>query len=82
MQVYILNKAVKVFNDLLNLTLNHKRRATYYNHILSVYNNKGEDTKVVPFYKHLLKIYKLTLGDGHPETKSMVKNIESIKKNL
>jgi hypothetical protein len=38
--------------------------------------------KALPYYARVMKIFKLDLGDGHPDTKSLVKNIELIKKQL
>jgi hypothetical protein len=47
-----------------------------------VYDSMGEYQKGLSFLERALKIRKLALGDGHPHTKSVVTNIELVKKQL
>jgi tetratricopeptide (TPR) repeat protein len=81
-QVNQLDKAIEVFNDLIKRATNAKQRVTYYFNIGSVYSNMGEYPKALSFYESALKMCKLTLGDGHPHTKSVVESIELVKKKL
>jgi tetratricopeptide (TPR) repeat protein len=71
-----------VFNDLLDRAPNDKQRVTYYFNIVGVYSKMGEYPKALSHYERALRIRKLALGDVHPDTKSVAKNIELVKKKL
>jgi tetratricopeptide (TPR) repeat protein len=81
-QVNQLGKAMKVFNELLSQAPNDKRRVTDYGNIGFVYSKMGEYPKALSFDEKTLNIHKLSLGDGHSHTKSVVKSIELVKKKL
>jgi tetratricopeptide (TPR) repeat protein len=82
MQTNQLGKAIEVFNELLSQAPNGKQRVTDYGNIGFVYSKMGEYPKTLLFDEKALKIHKLSLGDGHPLTKYVVKRIEFVKKKL
>ncbi len=70
-------KALKI--DLKKLGPEHPGVAIDYNNIGMAYNSEGEYGRAIEYLKKALKITRKRLGKDHPYTKTIQRNLESVR---
>jgi tetratricopeptide (TPR) repeat protein len=78
MQVNQLDRAIKVFSDLLNRAPDEKERATYFLSIASAYDSRGEYPKSLSTFETALAIREKALPANHPNLATTYNNVGSV----
>jgi tetratricopeptide (TPR) repeat protein len=74
-QVNQLGRAMEVFKDLLKQALNDMERATYYLHIGSAYESKGNYPEALSNHEKVLANRETALPANHPSSATSYNNI-------
>ena len=83
----IYDKAIEFYQKALSIDekifgKDHSKIAIRYNNLGLAWGSKGKYDKAIEYYQKALKIFIKYLGENHPNTKTVKRNIEAVKKKM